>query len=125
MKRIIICLLAAALLIPVCAGAEGDTITYQVITVDRNAETVDLGKLRVQNYKEFYGTEPVVKTIHAGLECGIFADKIKKLDCISMGPDVNDIHTVNERLSVASAAKTYDFLLKLLESEIVKEGLTK
>ena len=54
MKRIIICLLAAALLIPVCAGAEGDTITYQGITVDRNAETVDLGKLRVQNYKEFY-----------------------------------------------------------------------
>nr|MCR5295870.1 hypothetical protein [Clostridiales bacterium] len=54
MKRIIICLLAAALLIPVCAGAEGDTITYQGITVDRNAETVDLGKLRVQNYKEFF-----------------------------------------------------------------------
>ena len=76
----------------------------------------------VKNYREFYGSEPVVKTIHAGLECGIFADKIKKLDCISMGPEVKDIHTVNERLSVASAEKTYDFLLKLLENEIVKEN---
>ena len=74
----------------------------------------------VKLYNEFFEKEPEVKTIHAGLECGIFSDKLKGLDCISFGPEIRDIHTTNERMDIASAEKHYDFLLKILESEIKK-----
>ena len=45
-------------------------------------------------YKEMYGEEPKVEAIHAGLECGLFAGKIKDLDCVSFGPNMNNIHTI-------------------------------
>ena len=62
------------------------------------------------------GYEPKVMMIHAGLECGLFADKIKDLDCISFGPNIPDIHTTNEKLDVASTQRVWEFLLKLLQS---------
>jgi len=63
---------------------------------------------------EKYGREPVIETIHAGLECGILAAKAPQLQCISIGPDLFDIHTPRERLSLASAARTWEFLCALL-----------
>ena len=66
-------------------------------------------------YRKEYGKDAKVLTIHAGLECGIFADKLDGLDCISMGPDNFEIHTVNERLSIASFLRVYDFLIKVLK----------
>ena len=64
-----------------------------------------------------YGTEPKVEAIHAGLECGILADKIPNLDCVSIGPDMRDIHTTKERLSISSTARVWDFVLKMLEEK--------
>ena len=62
-----------------------------------------------------YGREARVITIHAGLECGIFSDKIEGLDCISLGPDNYDIHTTEEHLSISSTARVWEFLLNVLK----------
>ncbi len=67
-------------------------------------------------YTRMFGKEPVFEAIHAGLECGMFADKIPGLDAVSFGPDNFDIHTPNERLSISSAERVYRFLVELLGS---------
>lgn len=66
-------------------------------------------------YKEMYNAEPVVKALHAGLECGVFSKKIENFDCVSFGPDIFDIHTTKERISLSSAERIWNFLLKVLE----------
>ncbi len=66
-------------------------------------------------FKEMYGREPKVEAIHAGLECGILGSKIKDLDCVSIGPDMKDIHTTEERLSISSTKRVWEYLVKLLE----------
>lgn len=66
-------------------------------------------------YRKMYGKEMVVQAIHAGLECGFFAEKIEGLDCISIGPDMRDVHTTKERLSISSTERVYRFLIRLLE----------
>lgn len=69
----------------------------------------------VRVYRETYGKEPEVITIHAGLECGIFAGKLEGLDCISLGPDNFDIHTTEEHLSLSSSARVWEFLKNVLK----------
>ena len=66
-------------------------------------------------YEREYGKSATVIVIHAGLECGIFSDKMPGLDCVSIGPDNFDIHTTEERLSISSAARVWDFLKKVLK----------
>lgn len=66
-------------------------------------------------YKEQMGEDIKVEAIHAGLECGVFAAAIEDFDCISIGPFLYDVHTVNERLSISSTETVYKILLKLLE----------
>ncbi len=66
-------------------------------------------------YKEMYGKLPEVVAIHAGLECGLLSEKISDLDAVSIGPDMKDIHTPRERLSVSSVNRVYEYVLKLLE----------
>lgn len=65
-------------------------------------------------FRKVCGKEPVIQTIHAGLECGILTAKAPMLQCISIGPDLLDIHTPRERLSIPSARRTWNFLLELL-----------
>ena len=69
-----------------------------------------------QVYRRLYGADPVVEVIHAGLECGLLSDKLPGLDAVSFGPDMEDIHTSRERLSVASTARTYTYLCETLKS---------
>ena len=69
-----------------------------------------------QEYEKLTGKKCEVKAIHAGLECGIFYDKIKGLDCVSMGPNILDIHTPDERLSVSSVERVCALLSRTLES---------
>ena len=76
-------------------------------------------KLRVlmeDTYEELFGEKPEVKAIHAGLECGIFYEKIPGLDCVSFGPDMSDIHTTEETLSISSTERMWNYLLKVLEN---------
>lgn len=66
-------------------------------------------------YRDVYGGEAKITATHGGLECGLFADKIPGLDCISYGPELHDIHSVNERLGIASVKRVYDLTCRILE----------
>lgn len=66
-------------------------------------------------YKEMYGKEMRSTVIHAGLECGVFAKKYPKLDIVSFGPNMYDVHTPKERLSISSTKRTYEYLIQLLK----------
>ncbi len=68
-------------------------------------------------YEKMYGKAPKVEAIHAGLECGILGSKIADLDCVSMGPDMKDIHTTEETLSISSTGRVWEFLVRLLEEK--------
>lgn len=68
-------------------------------------------------YEKMYGKTPVVEGIHAGLECGLLAGKLPGLDCVSMGPDILDIHTAAERLDIASVKRVYEFVTEYLKLE--------
>lgn len=66
-------------------------------------------------YSRMYGKEPEVVAIHAGLECGILKERLGDLDMISFGPDIFDIHTPNEHMSISSALRCFEYLLEVLK----------
>ena len=70
----------------------------------------------VRIYQELFGKEPQVLAIHAGLECGLLGDKLPGLDCVSIGPQMHDIHTSREKLDIASTERTWKFLLEVLKA---------
>ena len=67
-------------------------------------------------YREMYRKEPEVVAIHAGLECGLLSEKLPGLDCVSIGPQMHDIHTSREKLDIASTKRTWEFLLAVLKA---------
>lgn len=69
----------------------------------------------VEVYQDMYGQKPNVVAIHAGLECGLFYKKIDGLDCVSLGPNMKDIHTSEEVLDIASTERVWNYLVKVLE----------
>ena len=69
----------------------------------------------VSVYRRMFDREPEVVAIHAGLECGLLSEKLPGLDCVSFGPELHDIHTSRERLGIASARRTWNFLLEILK----------
>ena len=69
----------------------------------------------VKIYTEMFGKAPKIEAIHAGLECGFFLGKIPELDCVSIGPEMKDIHTTEETMSISSVKRTWEFILKVLE----------
>lgn len=66
-------------------------------------------------YKDKYGKDPEIIAIHAGVECGLFKEKMEDLDMISFGPDMYDVHTPNEHLSIPSTQRTWEYLLAVLK----------
>ena len=74
-----------------------------------------LRDLMVKVFREQYGKDPKIEAIHAGLECGIFAGKMPGLDCISLGPDLLEIHTPREKMSISSVQRVWSFLLEVLK----------
>ena len=70
----------------------------------------------VKVYTGMFGREPKVLAIHAGLECGLLSEKLPGLDCVSIGPDMHDIHTSREKLEIASTERTWHFLLEVLKA---------
>lgn len=71
----------------------------------------------IRIYQELFGKEVRVEALHAGLECGVMISKIPGLDCVSFGPDIFDIHTTEERLSISSTARMWDYLLEILKQK--------
>ena len=69
----------------------------------------------VQVYTDMFGAAPQVVAIHAGLECGLLSEKLPDLDCVSIGPQMYDIHTSRERLNIASTERTWNFVQEVLK----------
>ncbi|MCR5531903.1 MAG: aminoacyl-histidine dipeptidase [Lachnospiraceae bacterium] len=110
--------------------AEKETLCEKIIaiaelmgaTVTRNSEypgwqyraESPVRERSVEAYRKQYGKDPLVMTIHAGLECGLLLAKLPDLDAISMGPNIYHIHTTKERLDIASVQRTWELLLSVL-----------
>ena len=75
-----------------------------------------LRDVMVATYKDMFHADAKVEAIHAGLECGLFTEKIPGLDCVSIGPQMHDIHTSRERLEIGSTKRTWEFLLAVLKN---------
>lgn len=75
-----------------------------------------LRETMVRVYTEMFGKKPEILAIHAGLECGLLGEKIPGLDCVSIGPQMHDIHTSRERLDIASTERVWKFLLEVLKA---------
>ena len=73
--------------------------------------------MAVRIFKDMYGKEPEIQAIHAGLECGLLSSKIPDLECISIGPDMKDIHTTEEKLSISSTERVWDYVLTVLRQK--------
>ncbi|MDE7184941.1 MAG: aminoacyl-histidine dipeptidase [Lachnospiraceae bacterium] len=71
----------------------------------------------VRIYRELFGKDAQVEALHAGLECGIMTAKIPGLDCVSFGPNIYDIHTTEERLSISSTARMWKYLLEIIKQK--------
>ena len=69
----------------------------------------------VETYKELFGKEPIVRGIHAGLECGLFSERYPQLDMVSFGPTLRDVHTPDERLLIPTVQMVWDHLLQVLK----------
>ena len=70
----------------------------------------------VEVYRNMYHKELRVVAVHAGLECGLFYKKMEGLDCTSLGPDILNIHTAEERLDMASVKRVWEYLIEVLKN---------
>lgn len=79
-------------------------------------EDSKLREIAVKLYKNMYGKDMEISVIHAGLECAVFEELYPELDIISTGPNIYNVHTPKEKLSIKSTQKTYDFIVELLQT---------
>jgi dipeptidase D len=79
-------------------------------------EDSELQKIAVKAFEKVADMTPAVLGMHAGVECGILCEKIPGLDCISIGPTMTDVHSVNEKLSISSSAKMYQIVKEILRT---------
>jgi len=70
----------------------------------------------VDIYKKMFGKEPAIEAVHAGLECGIIAEKSSGLDMLSFGPDIREAHTPQEKVSISSTKECWDLLLEIIKN---------
>ena len=75
-----------------------------------------LTKIAVDSYKKLFGKEPVVRGIHAGLECGLFSERYPNLDMISFGPTLRGVHTPDERLLIPTVEMVWNHLIDILST---------
>ncbi len=95
------------------SGGYSDTGDYPAWEYKKDSHLRDL---MVKLFTRKFGKAPEVVAIHAGLECGLLSDKLPGLDCVSIGPDMHDIHTSRERLEIESTRRTWEFLLDILKA---------
>lgn len=91
-----------------CEESDG----YPMWEPKANSPLLEVAK---KTYEEKTGKLPQVKVVHAGLECGLFAEKNPSLDMISLGPEMENVHSVRERLNIESAERTYEILKEILK----------
>ena len=78
-------------------------------------------KIAVESYKQLFGYEPVVRSIHAGLECGLFLEKYPGMDMISFGPTLRGVHSPDEKVDIETVGKWWKHLVDILE-RLTKEA---
>ncbi len=76
--------------------------------------TSDVLKITVDSYKKLFATDPIVRSIHAGLECGLFLEKYPHLDMVSFGPTIRGAHSPDERLDIETTGKFWKHLVDVL-----------
>lgn len=82
----------------------------------------ELLRVSVEAYRRLFGREPVVRAIHAGLECGLFSEKYPGLDMISFGPTLRGVHSPDERLLIPTVRMVWDHLVEILRNIRVREA---
>ncbi len=85
---------------------------YPAWTPKENSELLEDAK---ELYFEMFKKNPTTKVIHAGLECGIFASKLEDVDMLSIGPDMEGIHSPDEKLNIESFIRVYEFVCELVK----------
>ena len=75
-----------------------------------------LQEIVVASYKKLFGKDPIVRGIHAGLECGLFSERYPQLDMVSFGPTLRFVHTPDERLHIPTVQMVWDHLLDVLRN---------
>lgn len=75
----------------------------------------EIVRITTQGYIDLFGKKPVVRAIHAGLECGLFLQKYPDLDMISFGPTIKGAHTPDERINIHTVEKFWNLLLELMK----------
>ncbi len=95
--------------------ANGSTNTQGDYPGWEYAKESKLREIFMEEYKKMYGKDAEIEAIHAGVECGILQRQIGKLDMISIGPDMYDVHTPQEKLDIESTYRTYELILRVLE----------
>jgi dipeptidase D len=96
------------------AGAQVEhTDGYPGWAPNTNSEIL---KTVVSSYKKLFGAEPIVRSIHAGLECGIILKKYPNLDMVSFGPTIRGAHSPDERLDIKTTGKFWEHLVDVLEN---------
>ncbi|MFI3333286.1 MAG: aminoacyl-histidine dipeptidase [Rikenellaceae bacterium] len=75
----------------------------------------ELLRLTAESYRSLFGQDPLIKAIHAGLECGLFLEKYPELDMISFGPTLRGVHSPDERLEISTVDRFWRLLLEILK----------
>ena len=91
------------------------TATFCVRSSLGSRQDSSLRDLMTEVFQEQYGRKPKIEAIHAGVECGILSGKLPGLDCVSIGPNLLDIHTPRERMEIASVQRVWRFVLEVLK----------
>ena len=86
---------------------------YPAWKMNPNSKLVEISR---ETYKQLFGKEPIVKGIHAGLECGLSSERYPQLDMISFGPTLRFVHTPDECLHIPTVQMVWDHLLAILKS---------
>ena len=96
------------------AGAEAKSSDgYPAWKMKANSK---LQEVVVNSYKKLFGKDPIVRGIHAGLECGLFSERYPQLDMVSFGPTLRFVHTPDERLHIPTVQMVWDHLLDVLQN---------
>lgn len=99
-------------IVKVNGGAIVNENEYPAWEYEENSKIRDLC---VETYKKLFNKEPEINAIHAGLECGLLKEKMKDTEMISFGPQLIDVHTANEHMSISSVERVWNFLVELLK----------
>jgi dipeptidase D len=76
----------------------------------------ELQKIVIESYKKLFHKDPIVRGIHAGLECGLFSERYPNLDMVSFGPTLRFVHTPEERLHIPTVQMVWDHLIDVLKN---------